>query len=335
MADTSVKDAATTTTTADKTAATTATTTQTTTQTGADQIQTSALDQTKTVDKTTTTVADKQPVQTWPDDWRDQLVGSDEKLLKRMQRYASPRDVANALIAAQNRISSGELRSALKPNATPEEAAAWRAENGIPDAPEKYDLKMPNGIVFGEEDKPFVDSFLKSAHAANFHPDQVKAALAWYHQDRETQIEAMAAKDAQQRDATRDELVAEWGVNDFKRNSNQIMSLLDTAPTGVKEILMAARGPDEGALFNNPNVLRFFDSLARQINPVATVVPGVTGNIGTAIGDEIQKLEKMMGNRKSDYWNTATPSAKATSEKLQARYRELVSARERMGQRAA
>jgi hypothetical protein len=269
------------------------------------------------------------PTQTWPEDWRDQLVGNDEKLLKRMQRYASPRVVANALIAAQNRISSGELRSALKANATPEEAAAWRAENGIPDAPEKYDLKMPNGIVFGEEDKPFVDSFLKSAHAANFHPDQVKAALTWYHQDRESQIEAMAAKDAQQRDATRDELVAEWGVNDFKRNSNQIMSLLDTAPTGVKEILMAARGPDEGALFNNPNVLRFFDNLARQINPVATVVPGVTGNIGTAIGDEIQKYEKMMGNKRSEYWTGVN------AEKNQARYRELINARERMGAKAA
>jgi len=34
-------------------------------------------------------------------------------------------------------------------------------------------------------------------------------------------------------------------------------------------------------------VLRFFDSLARQINPVATVVPGATRNIGAAIGDEI------------------------------------------------
>lgn len=269
------------------------------------------------------------PAQTWPDDWRDQLVGNDEKLLKRMQRYGSPRDVANALIAAQNRISSGELRSALKANATPEEVAAWRTENGIPESPDKYDLKMPNGVVFGEEDKPFVDSFTKAAHAANYHPDQVKAALAWYHQDREAQVEAMAARDAEQRDKARDELMAEWGANDFKRNSNQIMSLLDTAPQGVKDVLMAARGPDDGALFNNPNVLRFFDSLARQINPVATVVPGVTGNIGVAIGDEIQKLEKMMGNKSSEYWKG--PNA----EKNQARYRELVNARERMGKKAA
>src|SRR5258706_2296567 len=181
MADTSVKDAATTTTATDKTAATTTTTTAQTAQTGTDQIQTSALDQTKAVDKTTTAAAtDKQPVQTWPEDWRDQLVGNDEKLLKRMQRYASPRDVANALIAAQNRISSGELRSALKANATPEEAAAWRAQDSIPQAPEKNDPKMPNDIGFVEEDKPLDDSGLKSANAAYFRPEPGKSCHAWY-----------------------------------------------------------------------------------------------------------------------------------------------------------
>src|SRR5260221_442998 len=179
----------------------------------------------------TAPAAPATPTQAWPDDWREQIYGSDPKLLARLQRYASVKDVANALVAAQNRISSGELKSALKANATAEEAAAWRLENGIPESPDKYDLTMPGGIIFGDEDKPFIESFTKAAHAANFHPEQVKAALAWYHQDREAQIEVMAAKDAQQRDAARDELIAEWGVNDFKRNSNQIMSLLDTAPT--------------------------------------------------------------------------------------------------------
>lgn len=328
MADATVKDTATATTgAADKTATTTQTTQQQTTTQQTDQIQTSALDQTKTVDKTT----DKASTQTqaWPEDWREQIYGSDPKLLSRLQRYASVKDVANALVAAQNRISSGELKSALKANATAEEAAAWRLENGIPESPDKYDLTMQGGIVFGEEDKPFIESFTKAAHAANFHPEQVKAALAWYHKDRESQIEVMAAKDAQQRDAARDELIAEWGVNDFKRNSNQIMSLLDTAPTGVKDFILTARGPDDQALFNNPNVLRFFDSLARQINPVATVVPGHTGNIGVAIGDEIQKLEKMMASKISEYWKGPN------SEKNQARYRELVGARERMGPKAA
>src|SRR5437899_6272156 len=104
------------------------------------------------------------PAQTWPEDWREQIYGSDPKLLARLQRYGSVKDVANALVAAQNRISSGELKSALKANATPEEAAAWRLENGIPETPDKYDLKMPSGIVFGEADKPFIDSYPKHPH---------------------------------------------------------------------------------------------------------------------------------------------------------------------------
>src|SRR5690242_14053786 len=112
------------------------------------------------------------PAQIWPEDWRQQIAGNDEKYAKRLERYGSIKDVANALIATQNQISAGELRSALKANATPEETAAWRAENGIPEAPEKYDLTMPQGIVFGEDDKPFVDSFLKAAHGANFRPEQ-------------------------------------------------------------------------------------------------------------------------------------------------------------------
>ena len=55
-----------------------------------------------------------------------------------------------------------------------------------------------------------------------------------------------------------------------------------------------------------------------------------TGNIGAAIGDEIAGLEKQMRNKNSEYWRGAN------AEKLQARYRELVGARERMGgQKAA
>lgn len=326
MADETVKETTTTAVDIGKTATTTvATKTDQTTQT-------TALD--TGVDKTTTAATQQTAAQTWPDDWREQLVGNDEKLVKRMQRYASPRDVANALIATQNRISAGELRSSLKANASEDEVKAWRAENGIPESPDKYDLKMPNGIVFGEDDKPFIESYLKQAHSHNMHPDHVRASLEWYYQDREAQIGAIATRDAQQRDATRDELVAEWGVNDFKRNSNQILSLLDTAPEGVKDFIMTARGPDDQALFNNANVLRFFDSLARQINPVATVVPSGTGNIGAAIGDEILALEKQMRDKRSDYWNTTTPGARQKSEQLQARYRELVSARERMGKAA-
>ncbi len=106
MADATVKDTATTgTVAADKTATTTTTQAAQTTTQQTDQLQTSALDQTKTATTATTTAAtDKQVAQTWPDDWREQIYGSDPKLLARLQRYGSVKDVANALVANSSRL---------------------------------------------------------------------------------------------------------------------------------------------------------------------------------------------------------------------------------------
>lgn len=266
---------------------------------------------------------------TWPDDWREQLVGSDEKLLKRLGRYASPRDVANALIAAQNRISSGELRPALKENATAEEIAAYRAESGIPPEPTGY--PMPDGILFGEDDKPFIESFLKSMHGINAHPGFVTEALKWYHADREAQIEALVAQDDQHRIATVEAMVAHWGT-DNDRNKNMVNALINSAPPEIAAKLKGARGPDDRALLNDWGMLEWLHSVAHQINPASTVVPGATGDIGMAIGDEIAKWDTQMGDKNSDYWGGKTHD-KAIAEKNQARYRELIDARDRYQQK--
>ena len=265
---------------------------------------------------------------TWPEDWREQLVGSDEKLLKRLGRYASPRDVANALIAAQNRISSGELRPALKADATTEEVAAYRAEAGIPEKHDAY--PMPDGILFGEDDKPFVDSFLKSMHGINAHPSFVQEALKWYHTDRESQIEALVAQDDKHRIETVEAMVAHWG-KDNTRNKNMVNALLDSAPPEIAAKLKGARGPEDRALLNDWGVVEWLHSLAHQINPMATVVPGTTGDIGQSIEDEITKWEGQMADKYSDY-NGGKSRDKALAEKNQARYRELIEARDRYQQ---
>ena len=57
----------------------------------------------------------------WGEDWRDKVAKGDAKKLSRLGRYASPEAVVDALIAAQNRISSGDLKPTLKKDATPEQ----------------------------------------------------------------------------------------------------------------------------------------------------------------------------------------------------------------------
>jgi len=66
-------------------------------------------------------------------------------------------------------------------------------------------------IVFGEEDKPFIDSYLKHAHAPQLTPDQVKANLEWYYKDREVQIAACREGRPAERCCAR-RLIAELGA---------------------------------------------------------------------------------------------------------------------------
>lgn len=254
------------------------------------------------------------------------MVGGDAKLLKRLERYASPQAAMYALFAAQNRISSGELLPALKKDASPEEIAAYRAEAGIPGKPEEYDTAI-DGVVFGEDDKPFLASFLTAAHGANYRPEQVKAALQWYYHDREAQIEEIVKADDTHRIETVEAMTANWGP-ESRRNKAMVNALIDEAPPTVAAKIKGARGPEDRALLNDWEVVEWLHSLAFKINPVSTLVPGATGDIGMVIDDEITKWEGQMSNRNSDYWGGKNHD-KVLAEKNQARYRDLIAARDR------
>lgn len=253
----------------------------------------------------------------WAADWRTKLSG--DKADKQLERMASPKDVYNSWKALQGRLSSGELKSTLPKDAKPEEVAKWRAENGIPEKPEDY--KMPEGLVVGDADKPMIDLFLKDMHGKNASPDVVQAAVQSYYKIVEQQAAAIAENDVAHKTEMEDTLRAEWG-GDYRKNVNAITGMLESAPGGIKDKILSARTADGRAILNDPDVLRWFARTALELNPVATVVPAGGDQMG-AITDEIGKIEKLMGNRQSEYWKG--PGA----EKMQARYRELVTARDR------
>lgn len=264
----------------------------------------------------------------FPDDWRQLLAGEDADYLKRLDRYTSPKAMADALIAAQNKIRSGELKAPTQfpVKGTDEEKATWRKDNGLPEAPDKYDLKFESGLVIGDDDKPTVDKFLAAAHADNLAPSAVKTAVKWYFDEREARIQEQQESDATLKEATEDALRAEWG-GDYKRNLAMVKGLVQMAPPEISDQIMHARMPGGVAIFNDPNVLRWLSGIARVVNPAATVVPGDGQAAHDAISDEITKLEKMMGDKRSAYWKGND------ADKNQARYRDLVTARDRMTQK--
>ena len=260
----------------------------------------------------------------WGDDWRQQYAGDDEKMQKRMERYNSPKAALDALVSAQNKIASGDLKSTLNPDSTDEERAQWRADNGIPEEPSGYEIQLSDGMVVGEADQPLVDSFLERAHTTNMHPSQVNDALSWYFDAQEAAYVEQEERDTQSKQASEDALRAEWG-NDYRVNVQLANNLLDSAPEGMKEQLLGARLPSGEMFGNNPDALRWLSQMQREINPVATVVPGSGANAMQAIESEVATLKGMMGDRESEYWKG--PKAKAN----QARYLELISAQQKHG----
>jgi len=258
---------------------------------------------------------------TWPNDWRQQIAGADEKIQKRLERYASVKDVAQALIAAQDKIASGQLKTALPKDATPEQLKAWRAENGIPEEPSKYELKLKNGLVIGEEDKPIIDGFLAAAHAKNINSEQASAAVEWYYDEMERQAEARQVADQKATEEAADVLRKEWG-GDYRANFNSVHALLDLAPAGFKDLFMTGRLADGTPIGSSVAGMQWLASLARQLNPVGSLVPGVTGtNQASAIDDEIKSIETLMRTNRAEY-------NKDTAK--QARLRDLYAARDQL-----
>lgn len=277
----------------------------------------------ETTEATESTTETTEKADGWGDDWRQQYAGDDEKMQKRLERYASPKAALDALVAAQNKIASGELKSVLPPDASDEERAEWRADNGVPESPDGYELNLGEGVVIGEADKPLVDSFLEAAHESNLHPSQVNEVMGWYFDAQEQQALERETQDEQMRQTFEEELRAEMG-QDFRRNVQLATNII---PDELKEKFIFARLADENStpLGSDPDVIRWLTGLAREINPIATVVPGSGANAMQAIESEIATLKGMMGDRESEYWKGPK------SQEHQARYRELIAAQQKHG----
>lgn len=270
---------------------------------------------TETATETTETTADI--------DWRSRMAGGDEKALAWLGRYQSEAAFVADAKKRFDDVRNGKFRKPLSENPTPDELAAYRADHGIPENPEGYLEKLPDGLVVGDDDRPAVDKFVAAMHERNAPKAVVEGALSAYYEIVEEQQAAEADLIRQAESTAIEELRADWGA-DYKRNLNVMTNYLETLPEAVRDVFSNGRMLDGTPIGYNPEVLRWLTAKALEENPIATVVPGAGANQASAIADEIASIEKMMGNPGSDYWKGPK------SSKLQERYRELVTARDKL-----
>lgn len=271
---------------------------------------------------------DKVVAPDWREDWRDLMAGGDEKERKRLDRFRSPVDVYKSNRELEKKLSSGDVKAKLAADATPEQIAAWRKDNGIPEKPDGYLEKLPSGLVIGDDDKPMLEGYLAEVHGANASPEVVAKTLDWYYRQQDVAAAAQADADKAFKQSAEDALRAEWGA-EYRGNVNSIMSFLDAAPptddgSPLKGLLMGARLSDGTLLGNNPTALKWLASLAQEANPAGFVAPSAGTSQADSVAAEIAKIEGIMRTDRRAY---------DKDEKMQARLRDLYDAQEKLARR--
>jgi len=266
-------------------------------------------------------------------DWRNVMTGGDAKRLGAIQKYTSATAVVDALLESRKAISEGKMKPTLAADATPEQIAAYRKDNGIPEKSEEYlkDVKLADGttLVIGENDKALYGKFAEEMHKINATPAQVHTALSAYQAIVAQQADQIFEQNEQARLNGTEALMSEWG-NEFRGNKNAIKNMLAKMPDGVGGMLESARDQNGLLLLNNPTVLKALAQVARDLDPNATVVEASGGDVGKSISDELSQIQTVLRTKPEEYW-ARTPQG----EKMRLRMGELLAAQARMGGKAA
>lgn len=251
----------------------------------------------------------------WPEDWRQKLAehisAGDKKAydkeLKRLESMADPTNVYASYRAIENTWASRKFIKLPGEGATEADLAEFRKGLGVPDDPSGYDIKLENGAVIGEADKPVVAAFTQAVHKAGAPPQVVDAALNWYFKQQEEQAAQLDEADETFRIESERALKEELGPA-YKRKVNAISSLFDIAPGGpdikneksLYARLMGGRTADGKTIGNDPDMVRFLVALALDRNPAATVVEDGDQS-GKSVDARIKEIENIMRTDRPRY----------------------------------
>lgn len=230
-------------------------------------------------ENTNTTVAP-----TWRNDWREALAKGDQKTLERLARFPSVDNIWDSYRNLEQKISSQKTTPTLPDKPTPEQLTEYRKAVGVPEKPEGYLEKLPDGLVIGEEDKAAVNILTERLHARNADPAIVADVLDTYYKIVEQNHNDMIEYQTTLKRDSGDALRAEWGP-DYRPTINAITATMDGLDPETRELVEGMQLADGSLAFNHSGFMRWMGSLALQINPAAIVVPGNSG------GDKQQTVQ--------------------------------------------
>jgi hypothetical protein len=252
-------------------------------------------------------------------DWRKEFAGGDEKVLKRISRYASPQGIVKALIAAQDKVQEKQASAGKLPeDATDEQRAEWRKAQGIPDKPDAYQLPKVAGYDWSDADKTVASDFFTAAHEANMTQAQAERAFSWYADRMQTITADQYEKDTSSRNALEDDLRSEWGP-EYRANVKMLARYAEQTP-GAGASILEARLPDGRRLGEVPEFVKDLVERARDHYGDSSFI---AGDGGSSMNNRKAEIEKVMKSDINRY----------RSEGLDKEYRTILEAEQRSNKR--
>lgn len=261
------------------------------------------------------------------DSWRARMAGDDKDALKRLERFSTEADFYKSFKSLETKLSSGEFKRDLPENATDEEKATWRKERGIPDKPEGYieKITLPKGLVLGEADKPLATEFAAAAADANMTPAQYSRMVEQYYAIQDKAKAAQEDADAAFYEEAQAALRDKFGA-DFRREISAVNNLVASMPETLSGRLLSGRMADGRKVGDDPEMVAWLASHARELNPVATLVPAGSSDPTKAANARLEEISQI---RRAD------PDKYDRDKNLQREELELIQATEKLKARAA
>jgi hypothetical protein len=229
----------------------------------------------------------------------DEKGNPDPKAGKLLERFQSPADVAKALIAAQQKIRSGEYKRAAPAGDNPEEIKAWRDEQGIPDSPDGYEIPGVDLATLDPDTKATIDHMRTRLHGENFDKGKATVVASILQEVATMQAERTAEADATRMDNVEDTLRAEWGP-EYRKNLNMNGALLSQHFGDEMDDVLKARMPNGTRLADHPVFNKFLNAMARATGNDVMFDGDVNG--GKSVDARIQEIKQIMETNINEYY---------------------------------
>lgn len=244
-------------------------------------------------------------------DWRSQLPQELQEDAS-IKKYTSVDALARAYINAQRHLGSEKIPLPGK-HATPEDWKNVFHKLGLPEAPDKYEVKFKEGVSLSEE---FSKTFKEQAYQAGVLPQQAQALADWFSEMNLKSEELIANERTNQFKKEQESLQKEWGQG-YNVKIARAMKLLEDH--GGKELIDHLNTVGFGA---DSKVVKFLATLGDKMYAEHTIVNEsgalTSGKTPKEIQGEIQRLMK-----EPAYFEKNHPNHRRVVEEVQDLYKEL------------